>query len=836
MVPERLEALRDAARVESVLLAYGPYVKDAFVDQAYRRYGLGEALWEVLHDAGFSRIVFFSLRGMLRVRDAASRLENGSGAATTTGETPTMSGGFAGPLGSMIVDPPPRREEPASSPMGMSDPHALKMLEHLLDKPAEPTAVVFEQAEVIARYNEARRGLAAALERWLEYRPGVRKACVLVFARDDLAAVRRSAEEIARDLPAVLTATEVEQRRRSPRPGLIGPPGEAELTRLVHRARVRTGFAIDDWAALPRVIRALAAENEPLWRWEERLERVLPAHGLPLGHQTARDLGWISGPVDKGDVWQRIDELKGLDDIKSHLKGLRYRPRAGGEAPAHHMVFMGNPGTGKTTVAALVGEVLREAGILARGHVEAVKASDLISQHVGETALKTDSAVDRAIDGVLFVDEAYSLSEQAENAGFGKEAIDTLLARMENDRDRLVVVVAGYRDDMRRFLATNQGLRDRFPESGHLDFPDYDPETLHAIAVAQLRAVDPPYTWDEDFETALRKVVTGLYEARDATFGNARVIRNLTAEIGMRWARRVEDDRAAPLAVADLPVRHRRHLNPAPPTAEELFGPLDDMVGLAAVKDGLRRLVAQIDLHRRLGGPEKVVAPHLLFLGPPGTGKTTVAREIARIFHRLGLLAKGHSVEVGRENLVGGYLGQTARLTGEAFDKALGGVLFIDEAYALAPVDSGGHAGGTDPYGREAINVINQHMENHRGRVVVIAAGYQEPMDRFLAANEGLRSRFTARLQFPAYSLPELLEILRRDVAARGFRLGEGTEDRARDLLARAMTDPGFGNARSVRKLQDQLNGALSVRVFGRDLDDTTLRTYLPEDVPDELW
>ncbi|MBO2454410.1 AAA family ATPase [Actinomadura barringtoniae] len=833
MVPERLEALRDAARVESVLLAYGPYVKDAFVDQAYRRYGLSEALWEVLHDAGFSRIVFFSLRGMLRVRDLDSRLATASGTSTShpADEAPRMGDGFGGPLGSMIVDPPPRREEPASSPMGMSDPHALKMLEHLLDKPAEPTAVVFEQAEVIARYNEAQRGLAAALERWLEYRPGVRKACVLVFARDDLAAVRRSAEEIARDLPAVLTATEVEQRRRSPRPGLIGPPTEAELTRLVHRARVRSGFAIDDWAALPRVIRALAAENEPLWRWEERLERVLPAHGLPLGHQTVRDLDWLSSPVKKGDVWQRIDELKGIDDIKAHLKGLRYRPRAGGEAPAHHMVFMGNPGTGKTTVAALVGEVLREAGILSRGHVESVKASDLIAQHVGETALKTDAAVDRAMDGVLFVDEAYSLSEQVEG-GFGKEAIDTLLARMENDRDRLVVVVAGYRDDMRRFLAANQGLRDRFPESGHLDFPDYDPETLHAIAVSQLRAVDPPYTWDEEFETALRNVITGLYEARDATFGNARAMRNLTAEIGLGWARRVQDERSAPLAVADLPARLRRHLNPAPPSAEELFGPLDDMIGLASVKDGLRRLVAQIDLSRRLGA-EKVVAPHLLFLGPPGTGKTTVAREIARIFHRLGLLAKGHSVEVGREHLVGAYLGETARLTKDAFDKAFGGVLFIDEAYALAPVDSD----RTDPYGREAINVINQHMENHRGRVVVIAAGYQEPMDRFLASNEGLRSRFTARLEFPAYSLAELLEILRRDVAARGFRLGDGTEDRARDLLARAMTDPAFGNARSVRKLEDQMNGALSVRVFGRrDLDDATLRTYLPEDVPDELW
>ncbi|MFC5748409.1 AAA family ATPase [Actinomadura rugatobispora] len=833
MVPERLEALRDAAREgEFVLLVYGPGVKDAFVDAAYRRYGLAEALWETLHDAGFARIVFFSLRGMLRVRDAASRLvPSGAGQEPGPSEEARMGAGFEGPLGRAIVTPPPSRPEgpAAGESMGMSDPHALKMLDHLLDGPPRPTAVVFEHAEVIARHSEAQRGLASSLERWFDYRPGVRKACVLVFARDDLEEVGRSAES-DHAVPALQTAVSAERARRSPRPGLVGAPREEELTRLVQRARVRAGLEIEDWTALPGVVRAMAAENEPLRRWEDRLERVLVERGLPLGHQALRDLGWVTSAVKTGDVWQRLAELRGLDQVKEHLTGLRWQPPAGDEPPAHHMVFTGNPGTGKTTVAMLVGEILREAGVLRRGHVRAVKAGDLVADHLGGTALKTDAAVNEALDGVLFVDEAYMLSEQAER-GFGKEAIDTLLARMENDRGRLVVVVAGYRDDMRRFLDANQGLRDRFPESGHLDFPDYDPATLHDIAVSRLTSVDPPHTWDEEFGAALRKVVEGLHGARDARFGNARVMRNLADEIGRRWARRVRDERSAPLAVEDLPERHRMFLDPAPPSPEELFGPLEDMIGLASVKNALRRLVAQIDLSRRLG-EERVTAPHLLFLGPPGTGKTTVAREIARIFHRLGLLTKGHLVEVGREDLVGRYLGETARLTADCFERASGGVLFVDEAYALVSSDDG----RTDPYGREAINAINQHMENMRGRLVVIAAGYSEPMDRFLAANEGMRSRFGGRLEFPAYDPSELLAILRRDAGRRGFRLGDGTERRAADLLARARAADGFGNARSVRKLEEQMFGALSERVFGKVLDDTTLRTYLPEDVPDELW
>ncbi|MGI5166613.1 AAA family ATPase [Spirillospora sp. CA-253888] len=823
-VPERLRPLRDAAREgDPVLIAYGPGVKDGFVAASHHDQDFGSALWEALHDAGFRRIVFFTLDGMLKVRDRGSR--DGPAAEPAPEGPGLMANGFTGPLGGQVLEAPPRRD-PDPPATAMRDAHALKMLRHLMRDRSRPTAIVFEQQEVITRFVDEQRALASALEDWLAYRPGVRNLCVLVFNREDLDAVADHARH-ADTLPALRRAVADERARRD-RPGMIGPPREEELSRLVQRARLRAGLAVEDWTALPGVVRAMAAQDRPLSRWKNLLEEVLAADGEPLATRTLRARGWISGPQLDGTVWERLDQLRGLAEVKAHLHRLRRVPPPGAEPAARHLVFQGNPGTGKTTVARLVGEILRETGVLRRGHVREVNAGDLVAEHVGGTVPRTNAVIDEALDGVLFLDEAYMLSEQAER-GFGKEALDTLLARMENDRDRLVVVAAGYPDDMRRFLAANPGLRDRFPASGHLTFADYDPETLHAIAVDRLA---PFHTWDEDFERALAKVLRGVHETRDARFGNARVVRDLVQETADRWADRVGDDRAAPLVPDDLPERHRLFLDPAPPGEGELFGPLDGMIGLASVKDELRGVIAQIRLQRRLGDGD-LVAPHLLFLGPPGTGKTTVAREFGRILHRLGLLPKGHLVEAGRKDLVGRHLGETARETAACFERALGGVLFIDEAYALVTSDDG----RTDPYGQEAVNAITQHMEDDRGRLSVIAAGYPERMARFLAANEGLRDRFTVHLDFPPYTLPELLEILRSRVAARGFHLGEGTAGRAERTLRRAMAAPDFGNARAVRRIEGQMYAALSRRVMA-DLDrlsDTELRTYRPEDVPDEL-
>ncbi|MFC6933356.1 AAA family ATPase [Actinomadura yumaensis] len=573
----------------------------------------------------------------------------------------------------------------------MTDTHAVMTLDHLMRQEDVRTAVVVLHAEEVLSHTVSGRALATVFAEWVSYRGSAHNKCVLVFRRPSLGDVRDFVHQV-RGFPTLEEWT----RRllvRGGRPGWVGEPDEVELARLVHVLRLtgdpRLRLRTRDWGDLRQTVRAMAATAEPARAWEMRLRR-LADEDVPLDAAVLRERGWITSVTAANeDVWERLDRLAGLDAVKEHLAGMRLlieaetRMRAEGrgadDPAAHHLVFTGNPGTGKTTVARLVGEMYRELGVLRRGHLVEADAAALVGQYVGETAQKTNAVIDSALDGVLFIDEAYALSDQAD--GFGGDAIGALLTRMENDRGRLVVIVAGYPDRMKEFLDANPGLRRRFPEANIIEFPDYDAETLSDIALARLR--EQGLTWAPDLEDGLRRVVSGMHRTRGPGFGNAGEMRNLADEMKRRWVVRTRAAVDRPFELDDVPERLRVHLEPKVPALPELLGELDAMVGLDPVKDTIRSLVAQVRLKQRRGRGE-VVAPHLLFLGPPGTGKTTVARITGRIFRELGLLAKGHVVDTGRADLVGEYIGHTAPRTREKIQEALDGVLFIDEAYALS--------------------------------------------------------------------------------------------------------------------------------------------------------
>lgn len=513
----------------------------------------------------------------------------------------------------------------------------------------------------------------------------------------------------------------------------------------------------------------------------------------------------------------KLDELIGLEELKKEVKNhidylnfLKLRQERGfkdSERINLHSVFTGNPGTGKTTVVKLLGQIYKSMGLLSKGHVKEVDRSQLIGEYIGQTAPKVKKAIEEAKGGILFIDEAYSLARESDDSkDFGKEAIEVLIKEMSDGSKDLAVMVAGYPHEMEVFLKSNPGMRSRFANYFH--FEDYLPDELHAIASRYVLQKNVRLT--EEAESYLGEQLMEGFRNRDKSFGNARyaisIIDEAKMNLGLRLMKRadlreLDSDVLSTIEKEDVELvfkqrgKRKFNININERLLQSAMDELNALVGITNIKNEVNELVKLVRFYHDIGKDVlNKFSLHTVFLGNPGTGKTTVARIMGKIYKALGLLERGHMIELDKQGLVAGFVGQTALKTEERIKEAKGGVLFIDEAYAL---------GESNDFGREAIETLLKRMEDSRGEFAVIVAGYTEPMQRFLESNPGLRSRFDRTMTFVDYNETELFRIAIQLLKTENIRLDNEAYDYLQKYITSIYTyrDKYFGNAREIRKL-----------------------------------
>lgn len=526
--------------------------------------------------------------------------------------------------------------------------------------------------------------------------------------------------------------------------------------------------------------------------------------------------------IGQSDALGELDSLIGLSSVKQSIHRVIDRAKMEKELERRgishqnysmHMVFSGSPGTGKTVVAKLFGQIMKDSGILKEGRVISISASSIRSM------ANFSNIIESAYGSVLFIDEAYTL---------GPDAVAELIAQMENHRDELIVILAGYSRHMQALLGSNPGFKSRIGEE--IYFPDYSEQEL--LEIFKYMVVHRGMTIDDEALSCARDIFARIGKAGDQ--GNARYVRQIFEKVESNQKIRlfnsfddvsaIPDEELIKIDVSDFndvaPLAHdAKDSAYYPKSASEQ---LKELIGLSDVKKVISKRIdfmrAQ-KIQRDRGKSTSFVPAHMAFLGNPGTGKTEVANLLARILVEKNLLSVGKVIQVPAVSLAA-----APTVIPSLFENARGSIIFIDEAYTLL----------SSP---EAISSMVESMDRYKNEVVVIMAGYSEEMNELFYSNPGLVSRIRSQIYFPDYSDDELVQIFELMCLQREYQYDSEMPKLVKQFISIQDKDRYFGNARFVRNLVEEMmlsEGARTVRLCdseGEDaINDKNLKFFTKDD------
>lgn len=582
----------------------------------------------------------------------------------------------------------------------------------------------------------------------------------------------------------------------------LSDPQEDEISNILHRRRLLEEGLYDifghlEWDKIVRRLWQNGLPSKTSNNKEITLRLIKEFKKYPIG-----DLNELIKRMDAASARKKLYSLLGIENVRKQFeeyeKALKdARDSKNGAKFRPHMALMGNPGTGKTTVARLFGEILKEDGLLEKGHFVKVDVSELIGEYVGSTRPKTRAVCERAKGGVLFIDEAYGLmsghGDHDNGIDYGKEAIEVLIQFMEENNDSLVIF-AGYTEEIKRLINEgNLGFRSRFNNLGLFEFEDYKPKDLFEIALDMIH--DAHVETTEKFKNALRTIIALKYAYRNKKFGNVREMENLVNRILGAYRER-EKGGIEPFDIEHLPNDLRLLVDQQLLDRDEMLEDLDAMVGQSKVKQAVEDLFYDCKTQREMmqyfpDREPEMPKLNFIFTGNPGTGKTTIARIIGKILQKIGILTSSDAspmTELRGAELLTYSSAQIDKL----FEDNIGKVLFIDEAYQLRD----------NP--RVVADIVgNITNEDYESKLSVIMAGYTNEMEAMMRVNKGLESRFQI-IEFEDYNKEELWLILKRMAEegpkneANRLTIGDDCKENAMAYFGSQKKDEHFGNARVV--------------------------------------